>query len=210
MPKYMVAASYTAEGLKGLQKDKASGRRAAVQKVVEGLGGKVEAMYFALGDHDVIVIVDLPNTVAATALALGVSASGLVRTKTTALLSVEETDQALGKKTRLQPPGPIGAKSVTVGRRLGKAAERGFAHANALLAAIANGSGADTARRAFAPALRAPCGLELPHCGISVMVRITLEVGRELTVGSLFSFCTISSYSASVCSGAFGTMCTIL
>src|SRR5439155_26768842 len=48
------------------------------------------------------------------------------------------------------------------------------------------------------------------HCGISVMVRITLEVGRELTVGSLFSFCTISSYSASVCSGAFGTMCTIL
>jgi uncharacterized protein with GYD domain len=105
MPKYMVAASYTAEGLKGLQKDKASGRRAAVQKVVEGLGGKVEAMYFALGDHDVIVIVDLPNTVAASALALGVSASGLVRTKTTALLSVEETDQALGKKLDYSPPG---------------------------------------------------------------------------------------------------------
>ena len=58
MPKYMVAASYTAEGLKGLQKDKASGRRSAVNKVVEGLGGKVEAMYFALGDQDVMVIVD--------------------------------------------------------------------------------------------------------------------------------------------------------
>jgi uncharacterized protein with GYD domain len=105
MPKYMVAASYTAEGLKGLQKDKASGRRSAVNKVVESLGGKVEAMYFALGDQDVMVIVDLPDTVSATALALGVSASGLVRTKTTALLTVEETDKALGKKLDYSPPG---------------------------------------------------------------------------------------------------------
>jgi uncharacterized protein with GYD domain len=105
MPKYMVAASYTAEGLKGLQKDKASGRRSAVNKVVEGLGGKVEAMYFALGDQDVMVIVDLPDAVSVTALALGVSASGLVRTKTTALLTVEETDKALGKKLDYSPPG---------------------------------------------------------------------------------------------------------
>jgi len=101
----MVAASYTAEGLKGLQKDKASGRRSAVNKVVEGLGGKVEAMYFALGDQDVMVIVDLPDAVSVTALALGVSASGLVRTKTTALLTVEETDKALGKKLDYSPPG---------------------------------------------------------------------------------------------------------
>jgi len=105
MPKYMVAASYTAEGLKGLQKDKASGRKAAVQKVVEGLGGRVEAMYFALGEQDVIVIADLPDTTTAGALALGVSASGLVRTKTTALMTVEETDQALGKKLNYSPPG---------------------------------------------------------------------------------------------------------
>jgi uncharacterized protein with GYD domain len=105
MPKYMIEASYTAEGLKGLQKDKASGRKAVVHKVVESVGGKVEAMYFALGDHDVIVIADLPNAVAATAIALGVSASGLVRTKTTALLTVEETDQALGKKLDYTPPG---------------------------------------------------------------------------------------------------------
>jgi len=105
MPKYMIAASYTAEGLKGLQKDKASGRRTVVNKVVESVGGKVEAMYFALGEQDVIVIADLPDTVSATAIALGVSASGLVRTKTTALLSVEETDKALAKKIDYTPPG---------------------------------------------------------------------------------------------------------
>ena len=44
MPKYLVEASYTAEGLRGLQKDKASGRKQAVTKLVESLEGKVEAM----------------------------------------------------------------------------------------------------------------------------------------------------------------------
>ena len=105
MPKYMIAASYTAEGLKGLQKDKASGRKAVVNKVVQSVGGKVEAMYYALGEHDVIVIADLPDAASAAAIALGVSASGLDHTKTTALLSVEETDKALAKKIDYSPPG---------------------------------------------------------------------------------------------------------
>jgi uncharacterized protein with GYD domain len=96
MPKYLVEASYTAEGLKGLQRDRASGRRDAIKKAVEGLGGKIEAMYYALGDHDVLVVLDLPSTIVATRLAIAVSASGLVRTKTTALLTVEEADEALG------------------------------------------------------------------------------------------------------------------
>jgi len=52
-----------------------------------------------------ILIADLPDTTTAGALALGVSASGLVRTKTTALMTVEETDQALGKKLNYSPPG---------------------------------------------------------------------------------------------------------
>ena len=105
MPKFLVEASYSADGLKGLQKDKATGRRAAVTKAVEGLGGKVEAFYYALGDRDVITIVDLPNAVSATALALGASSTGLVRTKTTVLLTVEETDQALQKHVSFRAPG---------------------------------------------------------------------------------------------------------
>ena len=42
MAKYLVEASYTAEGLKGLQKEKASGRKAAVAEALKGLGGKLE------------------------------------------------------------------------------------------------------------------------------------------------------------------------
>ena len=96
MPKYLVQASYTAEGLKGLQKDKASGRKEAVSKAIEGLGGKLESIYFAFGADDVVVIFDLPDNIAAARLAIAVGASGLIRTRTTPLLTVEEVDQALG------------------------------------------------------------------------------------------------------------------
>lgn len=105
MAKYLIEASYTAEGLRGLQKDKASGRKQAVTKLVEGLEGKLEAMYFALGEHDVILIVDVPDIISGAALALGVSASGLVRTKSTVLLTVEETDRALAKRVNYRAPG---------------------------------------------------------------------------------------------------------
>jgi len=105
MAKYLVQAAYSAEGLKGLQKDKASGRRQAVTNAVEGLGGKVDAMYFALGEHDVLLIVDMPDVVSGAALGLRVSATGLVRTKTTSLLTIEETDRALAKTVDYRAPG---------------------------------------------------------------------------------------------------------
>jgi uncharacterized protein with GYD domain len=105
MPKYLIQASYTAEGLKGLQKDKASGRRNAVAQAVEGIGGRLEAMYYGLGEDDVFVIVDAPNTGAVAAMSIAVSASGLVRTRTTALMTVEEVDQALAKSVNYRAPG---------------------------------------------------------------------------------------------------------
>ena len=105
MPKYLISASYSAEGLRGLQKDKASGRRQAVTAAVEGLGGRVECFYNALGADDVYVIVDLPDNSTAAAIGVTVSATGLVRTRTTALLTVEETDRALEKSINYRAPG---------------------------------------------------------------------------------------------------------
>ena len=105
MPKYLIRGSYSADGLKGLQKDKASGRRTAVTKAVEGLGGKLEAFYYAFGEDDAILILDLPDNASASAFAFSVSASGLARTKTTPLLTVEETDKALQKRVDYRAPG---------------------------------------------------------------------------------------------------------
>jgi uncharacterized protein with GYD domain len=105
MPKYLITGSYTAEGLRGLQKDKAAGRRQAVTAAAEGLGGKVEGIYWAFGQHDVYVIVDMPDNATMAAVGIAASAAGLVRVHTTALLTVEEVDQALAKTVNYRPPG---------------------------------------------------------------------------------------------------------
>ncbi|HET9390351.1 MAG TPA: GYD domain-containing protein [Steroidobacteraceae bacterium] len=105
MAKYLIEGTYSAEGLRGLQKDKASGRKQAVSKLIESLEGRLEAIYFALGDRDVVLIVDVPDIITGAALSLAASATGLVRTKATALLTVEETDRALEKKVVYRAPG---------------------------------------------------------------------------------------------------------
>jgi uncharacterized protein with GYD domain len=105
MPKYLIQASYTAEGLRGLQKDKASGRRQAVINALEPMRGKLESFNFAFGDDDVVAVIEMPDNVNAAAMSLAIAASGLVRLKTTPLLTVEETDQALAKSVNYRAPG---------------------------------------------------------------------------------------------------------
>jgi uncharacterized protein with GYD domain len=105
MPKYLIAGSYSADGLKGLQRDKASGRQQALRTALEGLGGRLEAAYFALGEDDAYLIADLPDNISAAALGIAASATGLVRTRTIALMTVEEVDRALEKTINYRAPG---------------------------------------------------------------------------------------------------------
>ena len=62
-------------------------------------------MYYALGEDDVLIIADLPDNVAVSAVSLSVSGAGFVRTRTTALLTIEETDRALATKIDYRKPG---------------------------------------------------------------------------------------------------------
>ncbi len=105
MPKFLIEASYTAEGFKGVQKDKAAGRLAATKTALNAVDGELECLYWCLGDRDVIAIVEFPNTVAASAFASAVSASGAARTRTTALLTAQEFDAALAKTVNYRAPG---------------------------------------------------------------------------------------------------------
>jgi uncharacterized protein with GYD domain len=105
MPKYLLEVSYTAEGAKGLLKDGGSKRRTAAQTAIEGLGGRIEAFYYAFGKHDVIVIADLPDPASAAAASINLAASGGVTSRTTVLLSAEEIDAAVRKSTPYTPPG---------------------------------------------------------------------------------------------------------
>lgn len=105
MPKYLIQGSYTPEGLKGLVKDTASGRKAAVQAAMKSVKGRLESVYFALGSDDVVVIVDAPGNIAIAALTLGIGSTGLINVRTTALLTVEEVDQALAMSAKYRAPG---------------------------------------------------------------------------------------------------------
>ena len=105
MPKYLFEASYTAEGAKGLLKDGGTKRRAAIEEMARRLGGSVEAFYFAYGDTDAFVIIDLPDSASATAASLTVGASGAARVKTTVLLTPEEVDEAARKAVKYRAPG---------------------------------------------------------------------------------------------------------
>jgi len=105
MPKYLLQVSYTADGARGLQKDGGTKRRQAAQKLVESLGGKMEAVYFAFGDCDVIAIADMPDATSAAAASLALATSGAATAKTTVLLTAEEMDAAVKKTPSYSPPG---------------------------------------------------------------------------------------------------------
>jgi len=78
MPKYMLHASYSTEGVQGLLSDGGSARRDAATAACESLGGSIESFYFSFGDDDAVVIADLPSNADAAALSLAVAASGMV------------------------------------------------------------------------------------------------------------------------------------
>jgi uncharacterized protein with GYD domain len=105
MPKFLIQATYTPEGTKGLLKEGASGRRAAVDQVVTDLGGKVEAMYFTFGEDDIMLIVDFPDSASMAAISLTVKASGALRTRATPLLTLDEIDEAARRKVTFRRPG---------------------------------------------------------------------------------------------------------
>ena len=105
MAKFLIQVSYTAEGLKGLVKDKASGRLAAVKKAAASVGGKLDVLYWALGEDDAIGIVDMLDAEAAAALGIGISSSGMATTKTTLLLTAEQVDKALERSVKYRAPG---------------------------------------------------------------------------------------------------------
>jgi uncharacterized protein with GYD domain len=105
MPKYLIEASYTPDGVKGVQSAGGTSRRDAVAKLAESVGGSLEVFYFGFGDTDAYVIVDLPDNESAAGVALTVNAAGGASAKTTVLLTPEEVDAAAKRSVDYVPPG---------------------------------------------------------------------------------------------------------
>ncbi len=106
MPKYLYKANYTKEGLAGLVREGASSRTKAIHMVAESMGGTVESIYWAFGDTDVYLTVELPDAVSAGAVSARVALSGAINITTTPLLTAEEMDAVLIKSQGVEYRAP--------------------------------------------------------------------------------------------------------
>jgi uncharacterized protein with GYD domain len=105
MPKYLVKASYTTEGAKGVQSGGGTSRRDAVAKMAEGLGGSLESFYFAFGETDAYVVLDLPDNRTAAAASIAVNTAGGAASEVVVLLTPEDVDAAANISVDYRPPG---------------------------------------------------------------------------------------------------------
>lgn len=106
MAKYLIKASYSADGLKGVMKDGGTSRVKAVERALAGVGASLESFYFAFGDADVYLIVDGPDHTAAIAMAGAVATTGAIsRYETVVLLSPSDVDKAMNMTVDYAPPG---------------------------------------------------------------------------------------------------------
>ena len=97
MPLYLTTFSYTPETwarLIGNPED----RRKAAQAYIESVGGKLHGFWYAFGEHDAYTLYEAPDNVSMAAVALAITAGGALSSlETTALLTVDETMEALRK-----------------------------------------------------------------------------------------------------------------
>lgn len=94
MPKYLWQVTYTPRGACELIAEGGTTRAAAIQRMVEQVGGSVEACYFAFGGQDIYVIGEVPDEIAAAALHLHTTAGGAARSRGIPLLTAEQVDIA--------------------------------------------------------------------------------------------------------------------
>ena len=70
------------------------------------MGGKMDAIYFALGDTDVYVIGDLPDATSLAAVSMTAGMAGTVKSLSSCeLLTAEDLDAAVQKTVTYRAPG---------------------------------------------------------------------------------------------------------
>ena len=105
MIKFLIEASYTSDGAKGVLKaESGTSRKQMTDKMIAELGGKMEAFYYVT-NCDAYVICELPDMASAAAIALTIKATGLGSVSTTVLLDPEEIDKATKLAVKYRGPG---------------------------------------------------------------------------------------------------------
>ena len=90
MAHYLIEVGYTPESWRN-QIDSQANVVERITPALKACKGKIESIYYAFGDADLVGIMDFPTPEDAGAFALAVTASGALRSyKTTPLLTVEQ------------------------------------------------------------------------------------------------------------------------
>jgi uncharacterized protein with GYD domain len=105
VPRYLIRANYTHDGLQGLLEEGRTGRQKAIEALASSLGGQLVSLDYAFGEHDVYAICELPDDESAAAVSLRIAASGAVTANTVELLSPEQIDAAIERDLEYGKPG---------------------------------------------------------------------------------------------------------
>ncbi len=94
---YLQQVAYTPEGWQALVKNPQN-RPEAVRPAIERLGGRIEGAWYAFGEYDVVLILQMPDNVNAAAISMAFAGGGACKSvKTTPLLTVAEAVEAMKK-----------------------------------------------------------------------------------------------------------------
>ena len=108
MPLFMTQWAYTSEATAAMAKDPQD-RSAGLKKLVEGAGGKLLSCYFCFGDYDGVAIWEAPDSTAAMAVLMAATGPGhLKAVKTTSLVSMADSVEAMNKAKAMAYSGPKG------------------------------------------------------------------------------------------------------
>ncbi len=115
MPHYLLQVSYTPDAWAALMRQPQD-RAETIRPLIERVGGKLDAFYFAFGEHDVVLLAEIPDNVTTAALAIAVASAGAVSAfHTTVLLTSAEAKQAMERASAI--PYSVPGTKVPAGVR---------------------------------------------------------------------------------------------
>jgi uncharacterized protein with GYD domain len=95
MPRYVTLINWTEQGITGF-KDTVD-RYEAAQQQFEELGVQFVDVYWTLGEHDIVSVIEAPDDESVTAALLSLGSAGNVRTKTMRAFSRDEMRGVIDK-----------------------------------------------------------------------------------------------------------------
>jgi uncharacterized protein with GYD domain len=109
MAMYLARAKFSKDAMRALV-ERPEDRLITTTRFLQGIGGRLHNYFFAFGEHDIILIYELPDNVSAAALAMVLTSSGsCTEVDTTVLLTMEEAIAAMNQAGKAMavysPPG---------------------------------------------------------------------------------------------------------